>query len=81
MWTEVPAHATWCTCGEDQGREWEGSLLLWDQGWALGRLHVDVKAKHTFAFEFQYPARQANSSSVLILIIRIIPKFSLGQYG
>lgn len=51
---------------EGTGEERERSLLLWDQGRCLDKLHVDVKTKHTFAFGFQDLARQVNSSSVLI---------------
>lgn len=49
--------------GEESGK---GSLLLWDQGWSLDVLHVDVETKHASAFGFQDLARQMNSSSVLI---------------
>lgn len=59
-------HATRHTCRGDEGREWEGSLLPWDQGWSLDMLHVNLKAKCTFAFGFQDLTRQVNSSSMLI---------------
>lgn len=72
MCTEVPVHATWLTYGGDGGREWERPPLVWGQGWSLGMLHVDVKTKHAPAFGFQDLARQVNSSTMLILIIRFV---------
>lgn len=58
MWTEISVHTTWHSGGGVGRGEWEGSLLLWDQGGSLDMLHGESKQNTLLLLDLRMsPAR------------------------